>query len=70
MTTKWFADNSKNELVKHIADTAKDKGEEWLEDKIKEKAGVQIPVSKSGVKRLAQNQIKTSTSNTIKKVMA
>ena len=70
VTTKWFADNSKNELVKHIADTAKDKGEEWLEDKIKEKAGVQIPVSKSGVKRLTQNQIKTATTNTIKKVMA
>ena len=70
VTTKWFANNSKNEVVKHIADTAKDKGEEWLEDKIKEKVGLSIPVSKAGVKRLGQNQIKTATTNTIKKVMA
>jgi hypothetical protein len=69
VTNKWIANNSKNKVVKHIADTTKDKGEEWLEDKIKEKVGTSIPVSKAGVKRLAQNQIKTTTTNTIKKVM-
>lgn len=69
VTNKWIANNSKNEVVKHIADTAKDKGEEWLENKIKEKAGVSIPLSTSGAKRLAQNQIKTTATNQLKKVM-
>ena len=69
VTNKWLANNSKNETVQHIIRTTKDKGEEWLENKVKEKAGVSIPLSTSGAKRLAQNQIKTTATNQLKKVM-
>jgi len=69
VTNKWIANNSKNEVVKHIADTAKDKGEEWLTDKIKERTGVLVPLSKGGVKNIVKNQAKDITTDALKKAM-
>jgi len=66
---KWITNNSSNPLVKEFTNIAKEKGEEALIDKVKEKSGVNkyVPLSKKQAINIAKDATKETAKELVKK---
>lgn len=65
----WIADKTKNPVVKEFAKIAKEKGEEAILDKVKEKTGINkyVPLSKKQAVSIAKDATKDTAKELVKK---